>query len=130
MRCQGITSGGERCKLEATHGSYCWSHAPETAEQRRQRGSRGGKTGGNGRVGVSEAAQIRKELKELASNVQSGSVDRRDAAVLVQIANARTRLVETEMKVREHTELTERITALEEAANSTNRGGRSWADAR
>lgn len=126
MRCQGITSGGERCKLEATHGSYCWSHAPETAEQRRRRGSRGGRAGGNGRAGVSEAAQIRKELKELTSNVQSGSVDRRDAAVLVQIANARTRLVETEMKVREHTELTERIAQLEEAANSANRGGRSW----
>lgn len=123
MRCEAITTGGGRCKLEATHGSYCWSHAPETAEARRRRGSRGGRAGGNGRVGVSEAAQIRKELKELASGIHAGSVDRRDAAVLVQIANARTRLCEVEMKVREHDELVERIAELEQEITGQSPGG-------
>ena len=32
MRCAAITRAGERCKLDATSGSYCWSHAPENAE--------------------------------------------------------------------------------------------------
>lgn len=122
MRCEAITTGGGRCKLEATHGSYCWSHAPETAEQRRQRGRRGGKTGGNGRVGLSEASGIRAELKDLAAGVRSGELERAQAAVLVQIANARTRLVEVELRVREQTELMERIARLEES----EKGDKSW----
>ena len=46
MRCSGITRGGERCKLDATHGSYCWSHTPETAAARRHRAGKGGRAGG------------------------------------------------------------------------------------
>jgi hypothetical protein len=37
VRCAAITRAKERCKAEATHGSYCWNHAPETAEARKQR---------------------------------------------------------------------------------------------
>jgi hypothetical protein len=37
VRCAGITRAGERCKLDATSGSYCWSHAPQNAAARKSR---------------------------------------------------------------------------------------------
>jgi hypothetical protein len=32
LRCAAITKGGSRCKLDTTHGSYCYQHSPETVE--------------------------------------------------------------------------------------------------
>lgn len=123
MRCEAITRGGGRCKLDATHGSYCWSHAPETSEARRKRGRQGGRAGGNGRPGAGEISEVRAALQELAEEVRGGAVSTRVGAVLVQIYNARTRLLETEMKVKEQRELEERLEQLE--ASLEQRGGES-----
>nr|MDP9486062.1 hypothetical protein [Actinomycetota bacterium] len=73
MRCDGITSGGDRCKLEATHGSYCWSHAPETAGERRRRARRGGKTGGRGRPGA-DLTDLKRDVREVVDGVLEGTV--------------------------------------------------------
>lgn len=128
MRCNGITSGGERCKLEATHGSYCWSHAPETADERRRRARRGGKSGGRGR-GAGEIAKIKTLLSNLTDRVlgveETEPLETGRAAVANQLINTRLRAVEVERKIKETEELEARIEALEGAAEDQRRG-RRW----
>jgi hypothetical protein len=120
MRCAAITRAGERCKAEATHGSYCWSHAPETAGARKQRASKGGRAGGNGRTSRSprsaEAREIRTELRRMASEVEVGSLDRGHAAVCGQLLNYALGALRVEIKAEEVEELIPRIAALEERA--------------
>lgn len=68
MRCDGITKGGSRCKLDATYGSYCHQHAPETAEARRRAAARGGKAGGNGRAGT-DLVGLKRSIHEVIDGV-------------------------------------------------------------
>lgn len=120
-RCQAIKRGGERCKLEATHGSYCWSHAEETAEERRRRARRGGKAGGNGRSsGVSELKQIKSEIKDVIGDVLSGHVQRGVGSIAFQGYNCLLRVCELERKARELEELEERLNELESRARRSN----------
>jgi hypothetical protein len=113
MRCAAITRAGKRCLLVATHGSYCYSHSPQTAEKRKRSASKGGKAGGNGRGGQSEIADLKAQLEDLAADVLSGEVGRSEAAVVNQILNTRARLIELERKIREQEELEDRLEALE-----------------
>jgi hypothetical protein len=89
VRCAAITSAGERCKLDATSGSYCWSHDPANAEERRLRARRGGKAKGAG-----ELDQIKRELRAVIADVLEGRVDKGRAAVALQGYNALIRVVE------------------------------------
>ena len=79
MRCAAITRAGERCKLDATSGSYCWSHAPENAEERRKRARRGGKAKGAG-----ELSEIKREVRAVIAGVLIGRVDKGKGAVALQ----------------------------------------------
>ena len=129
MRCSGITSGGARCKLEATYGSYCWSHAPETADERRQRARRGGRTGGNGRPGSStELQEIKDLLKELTDRVigkeGTDALSPGAGAVAAQLINTQLRAIELERKIREQEEIIERLKALERAQQQEGRSKR------
>src|SRR5215217_3493661 len=108
MRCQALTKGGGRCKLEATNGSYCWSHAPETAQARKQREHRGGKARGAG-----EIAEIKRSLRNVIDDVLAQKTDRGVGAVVFQGYNALLKTVETERRLREQLELEERISELE-----------------
>ncbi len=131
MRCNAITSGGNRCKLEATHGSYCWSHAPETADERRQRARRGGRSGGNGRPGSSsELQEIKALLKDLTDRVTfvegSEYLPANHAAVAAQLINTRLRAVELERKLRETEELEARLEALEAMQEEQKGGKQRW----
>jgi hypothetical protein len=56
---------------------------------------------------------LKRQLDSLYTDTLSGEVDKGVAAVLAQIANARTRLLETELRVREQQELVERLEELE-----------------
>ena len=99
-RCAGITRSGERCRLEATEGSFCWSHAPETSGQRQDRARKGGKAGGNGRPRPrGELDDLKGQLSALYAGVLDGEVEPKRAAVAAQIANARARLLELECKL-------------------------------
>src|SRR5918999_1269080 len=89
MRCAAITRAGERCKLDATSGSYCWSHAPENAEERKRRAQRGGKARGGG-----ELDEIKREIKDLIADVLKGEVERSTGAVVLQGYNTLLRAVE------------------------------------
>src|SRR3712207_3106709 len=113
MRCAAITKAGGRCRLVATHGSYCYSHSPQTAEKRRRSASKGGRAGGNGRGGQSEIADLKAQLEDLAADALAGDVERGVAAVVNQILNSRIRLVELERKIKETEELETRLEALE-----------------
>lgn len=130
MRCAAITSAGGRCKLEATLGSYCYSHAPETADERRRRARRGGKAGGNGRSGPSSELQ---EIKDLLKRLTDRVIGKEGTEVLwpgagavaAQLINTRLRAIELERKIREQEEIIERLEALEQATEAP-RGGRKW----
>jgi hypothetical protein len=121
VRCAAITSGGSRCKLEATTGSnYCWSHSPETAAARKQRARKGGKTRGTG-----ELAEIKRSIREAIEEVKDGTVGRGIGAVVFQGFNDLLKAIETERRIREQDELEARIAELEQAAEG-QKGGRNW----
>ncbi len=112
-KCSAITRAGGRCKLEATSGSYCWSHAPETASARKQRARRGGRAGGNGRGGLSEVAEAKSLAKGILSRLLSGALARDTATAAFMGINTLARLVEIERKIREQDDLEERLERLE-----------------
>jgi hypothetical protein len=117
MRCEGITKAGERCRLEATHASYCYQHAPETADERHRRASKGGRAGGNDRgraSGNSEVSALKGQLQEIADGVLDGDVPRERATVAVQALNALARVLELERRWLETDELEEKLRALED----------------
>jgi hypothetical protein len=122
MRCAAITKGGERCKLDATTGSYCWSHDPERAEDRRRRARRGGKARGAG-----ELSEIKRLLVRLTSRVLQEDgyepLGTSTAAVVNQLINTRLRAVEIERKVKETDDLEARIEALERGRERDKRWG-------
>ncbi len=117
MRCSAITRGGERCKLDATSGSYCWSHAPEYAEARRRRGRRGGKA-----RGASELSEVKREIRAVVTDVLEGRVERGVGAVVFQGYNTLLKAVEVERRIREEEALLARIEQLEQS--QAQRGGR------
>jgi hypothetical protein len=108
MRCAAITTAGERCKLDATSGSYCWSHAPENAGARRSRARRGGKARGAG-----EMAEVKREIRRVIDEVHSGQTERGVGAVIFQGYNTLLKGVETERRIKETEELEDRLAALE-----------------
>ena len=128
MRCTAITKGGERCKLDATGGSYCWSHNPQFREQRRRQGARGGKARGSGSI-----AAVMRKIESVIDDILEGRLERGKGAVVFQGYNVLLKAYDTERKLRELDEVMERLEALEQRAsleNSTSgarRGGRrSW----
>lgn len=127
MRCSAITKAGERCKGDATHGSYCWSHAPETAELRKRNASRGGRSGGNGRTsGTSEMVEVKREIRRVIRNVQIGEVDRGVGAVAFQGYNCLLKALEIERKIKEQEEVLERIEVLEERQRAEAGAAKSY----
>ncbi len=120
MRCSAITKGGERCKLEATNGSYCWSHAPENEEARRRRGRRGGKARGGG-----ELSEIKRATRQTVDGVLDGSIERGIGAVAFQGFNTLLKSIEVERKIREQEELEARLEELE-AVLSRRKDASGW----
>ena len=121
MRCAAITKGGDRCKLEATSGSYCWSHAPENAQERKRRARRAGKA-----KGAHELSEVKALLADLTARVlqevDAEPLETGRAAVANQLINTRLRAIEVERKVKETDELERRLEALERITG----GGKRW----
>ena len=107
MRCAAITRAGERCKLDATSGSYCWSHAPENTDARKSRARRGGKARGAG-----EMAEVKREIRGVIDDVISEKVDKGVGAVALQGYNTLLRAIELERRVKETDELEAEIAEL------------------
>jgi hypothetical protein len=122
--CSGIKADGGRCKAQAIRSSeWCFNHHPDYQEQRRKRASRGGKRGGRGRP-QAELSDIKDCIREMVEEVQSGVLDRSDAAVCGQLYNTLIRAVSVELKVREQQELIERLEELEAVLERQNGNGR------
>jgi|SRR5829696_774440 len=113
MRCAAITRAGERCKAEATHGSYCWNHAPEFADERKQRARRGGRTGGNGRPGNGEVVEAKKYTRGILAKLLHDDIERGVATACFMGIGVLARLIELERRIQEQDDLLERIAALE-----------------
>ena len=97
--------------------SHCYVHDPTRPQERKRNASRGGRTRGNG-----ELPDLKKQLKDLATGVLDGTVDRGRAAVANQIFNTLIRTIEQERKQRELEELAERLEALEQVLKGRRTG--------
>ena len=75
---------------------------------------------------MAELHSIRDRLGMLAEDVLAGRVDRGDAAVVSQLYNTLIRAVSVEMKVREVTELEQRLEELEALMERENLRGKRW----
>ena len=71
-------------------------------------------------------AGIKRRLSELAVDVLEGSVERGDGAVVSQILNVYLRALSVELKVKEVTELEERLEELEASLERQDRSGRRY----
>ena len=117
-RCAGIKRDGGRCAVVVGLGeTHCYQHDPDRAEERRRNASKGGRARGNG-----ELADLKKQLKDLASDVLDARVDRGSAAVVNQILNTVIRAIEQERKMRELEEMAQRLEALEEVLKGRKAG--------
>ena len=108
MKCSAITRAGERCRLDATTGSYCWSHAPENADARKARARRGGKA-----RGASELSEVKRSIRDTIEAVREGSLERGIGAVIFQGYNTLLKAAETERRWYETQELEARLGELE-----------------
>jgi hypothetical protein len=119
--CTATKRDGEPCTLPSTASSgLCWAHDPANAERRRRGQSRGGKNKPS-----RELVGIKQRLSDLADDVLEEKVDKGVGAVVSQILNVYLRAGSVELKVREQTELIERLEALE-AITQTTKGARQW----
>jgi hypothetical protein len=99
----------------------CWLHDPDRADQRHRHASKAARSKGN-----RETANLKDEVKGVIAGVESGDLDRSDAAVMLQGYRVLVSLVELSRKVKEQDELLERIAALERGRERT-KGTRTWA---
>jgi hypothetical protein len=65
-------------------------------------------------------------LEDLTSQVISGDIEPYPASVAGSLVGVRLRLLEYERRAKEQDELLARLEGLEEAASTTNGGGRRW----
>jgi hypothetical protein len=108
-RCAGRKEDGSPCeRIVGASQSYCYSHDPKRAAERRRNASRGGRSKAN-----AEIAGFKAQLKKLAADVLSGEVVRGAATAVNQIINSQARLLELERKIKETEELEARLEALE-----------------
>jgi hypothetical protein len=99
VRCAAITRAGGRCKLDATSGSYCWSHAPENAQERKRRAARGGKAARSRGESAAELRQVKQGVRTVIAAVVRGRLEKGRGAVALQGYNTLLRALEMGQKV-------------------------------
>ncbi len=110
-KCCGFKPDGSPCRRTVKASfTYCYSHDPNTLEERRRHNSRAGK--GNSQK---ELRQLKGKLRDLLDDVLEGKVDRGVAAVAANVSNALSRVYSVSLKARELETLEERLSELEEA---------------
>lgn len=141
-RCTASKRDGSPCTLPAQGSNgLCWAHDPANADARRKGASRGGRS----KPG-SELHMLKQKLITLGDDVLAGNAHRGNAAVAatcygtaIKAVEAEvkvkelldSRLVETNLRVREQQELVGRLEELEQrisleksSVGSANGGGR------
>jgi hypothetical protein len=103
-RCAAFKPDGTPCqRIVNASQTYCFSHDPERAEQRKRNAAKAGKA-----VGSTEIRALKTQLADLYAAVLDGTTEPKVGAVAAQIANVRARLVETEKKIEESEEMSTR----------------------
>ena len=122
-RCSGIKPDGGQCTLTVEPPeTYCWHHTPDRAEERRRTAARAARSKGN-----REVSNLKDEVKVVIAGVESGSLDRSDAAVMLQGYRVLKDLVKLGRKVKETDELLERVAVLERGRErEREKGARPW----
>src|SRR5829696_1836167 len=122
-RCSHTYADSSQCRrIVSAEQEYCYSHDPSRASERKRNAARGGRAKASG-----EPGRVKARLQTLADMVEEGQMDRADAAVICQVWGCYLRALSVELKVREATELIERLERLEEAAERKSEGGsRRW----
>src|SRR5215213_8798057 len=111
-RCSHTYADCSQCRrIVSAEQEYCYSHDPARASERRRNAARGGRAKASGELG-----RVKARLHTLADMVEEGQMDRVDAAVISQIWGTYLRAVSVELRVREATELLERLEAGGEPA--------------
>ena len=119
--CDAIKQDGGRCeRLVSQSQSYCYSHDPNRAEERRQAASKAAKAKNAG----SELVEIKVHLKEIAEGVIEGTIQTGRGSVVSQIYGVLLRAIEQERKIKELEEFEERLEALEQAQQQ--KAGNRW----
>lgn len=130
-RCAFVKPDGERCqRIVSSTATYCYSHDPAKAEERKATAKKAGMTGGKGRGKPlsEEVGEIKGRLRGLVAAVLTDDPERRvekgSAIVLNQIFNTLLRAIELERKAHETEELEERLEELEELLTEREGGRR------
>ncbi len=110
-QCAGIKRDGGRCEAVVTgeQSPFCYHHDPARQEERKRHAVKGGRSKASGEIG-----RVKARLQTLADAVEDGTLDKGVGAVVSQIWNVYLSAVRTELKVREVTELEERLEEVEE----------------
>jgi hypothetical protein len=109
-RCAGLKRDGGKCTA-IVNGSqtYCYQHDPARAQERRRNASKAARSKPS-----RELAAIKQRLLDLADDVLEGRTDKGVATVASQVLNVYLRAVSVELKVKEVTELEERLEEMEQ----------------
>lgn len=95
VRCPAITRSGAPCKGIVSEGAtYCPAHDPDQAERRRRTARKGGRS----RIGGSEIADLKREVRAVISGVLTGAVERSAGSVALQGYNVLLRAHELSQK--------------------------------
>jgi hypothetical protein len=121
-RCGFVKEDGRPCeRIVKASQEYCYSHDPARASERKRNAARGGKAKASS---AGEIGRVKANLQALADATLEGAVDKGVAAVISQIWNVYLSAVRTDLKVREVTELEERLEELERALGQRKDGNR------
>ena len=116
--CPAITRKGHRCTQVVDAGqTFCHRNDQDRAEERQLIAARGGRAGHNPLV-----RELHRQLEQLGEDVASGALVPYRGAVMVQAINARIRLAEFEVRMREQEDLIQRLDELERSRG----GGGGW----
>src|SRR5215216_2584661 len=111
-RCAGVTAANEPCSRLVSEGvPYCFAHDPDRAEARKKAASKAAKS--VARNAKTELKDAKRTLREITQRVDSGELDTRKAAVMIQAQNAIIRAVSTEVQVVDQTEVLTKLDKLE-----------------
>jgi hypothetical protein len=100
-RCQGITATGSRCeRVVGSSQSLCYAHSPAHADQRRENASKAARSRHGG-----ELAEVKAQLRTIASDVLEGNIETGRASVAGQVLGVYLRAVEAERRERELNEI-------------------------
>src|SRR5918992_3576117 len=96
-RCSHTYGDSSQCRrIVSAEQTYCYSHDPPRASERKRNAARGGKAKASGEIG-----RVKARLQALADATLEGAVDKGVAAVVAQVWNVYLAAVRTELKARE-----------------------------